>query len=338
MLKILTFIALFITVDVASACGGVKSIRPLDKVAANSAELLAKREFAALDRMVVEYRRPDSFAEDGQPNLIGMYEGLSKSKANCAGLNESDEVWAHHRALLANWGKVSPNSTAPLLALASFEIAYGWHARGGGYASTVSEQGFALLYERVENARRQLQTMPRAARLDPEWYSLMLDVAVSQGWPPKKFDAMFEEAVKHFPEYLDFYYVRGRFYSPQWYGSSEKLVDLMNQSAQAKSHIGLGLYARMYRIVDAAVKKVDFNNGTVSYPKMKASYESLLQEFPSNWLRNPYARYACIAEDWPVVRTQLDLIGDQTTDTVWNPEFYQWCQAKSAEKTQSAAK
>lgn len=314
----------------ATGCGGTQSIRPSDQVAENSAKLLAKRDFQGLDRLVADYRRPHSLAADGQANLVGMYEGLSKSQSACDDVKESDEAWLAQRALLVEWSLASPKSTAPLLALASFDHAYGWQARGSGYAATVTDEGFALMRERVEHARQALEKMPPAARLDPQWYGLMLHVGLSQGWPEDGFNDLFNQAIQLFPEYVDFYYTKATYYSPQWHGSTEQLVAYMNEVSQTKHHISPGLYARMYRFVDRAAK-VNFNNGTVSYPKLKESYEYLLREFPTDWIRNPYARYACIAGDWPVVRTQLRLIGEHTTDTVWNPAFYQYCQT-TAEK------
>lgn len=330
MFKILIVIAVLVTSNAYAACGSAQSTRPLDQIATDTEKLLFKRDFAALDQLVTAYRRPDSYAADGQANLTGMYEGLSKSRAPCAGLHESDARWLQRRALLVEWSKVAREPTAPLLALANFEFAYGWHARGAGYSATVTPEGNALLQERVETARQQLEAMPPTARLDPDWYALMLDVGISQGWSAGKFDAMFNKAVQQFPEFVDYYLLKARFYSPKWYGSTQQLVTLMNQASQGPSHIARGLYARLYRYVDRA-GGADMNNGTVSYPKLKNSYEALLREFPSDWLRNPYARYACIAGDWPVVRTQLQLIGEHTTSEVWNREFYQYCQAMVAQ-------
>lgn len=66
------------------------------------------------------------------------------------------KLWETEEQLLQDW-KMRENTYLPLLQLGKFYIKYAWNARGGGWASTVSEQGWEFFRKRVQLAREHLE-------------------------------------------------------------------------------------------------------------------------------------------------------------------------------------
>jgi hypothetical protein len=245
---------------------------------------------------------------------------VSKSSSNCGGVRESDEQWNDHRQLLSDWSKASPKSSAPKLALASFEAAYGWHARGSEYASKVTEEGWKLFRQRTANAREMLEKLGPEARKDPEWYAEMLSIALAEGWTHDQFDALYSEAVKKFPYYYEFYFTKGNFYSKKWYGSQADYQAFVDESVKAtERQLGQSMYARLHW---SAWRNSMFKDGQTDWSRMKQGFERILKNFPDDWNRNNFAKFSCMAEDVKVLRQQLDLIGDHVASAAWGSASY----------------
>lgn len=59
----------------------------------------------------------------------------------------------------------APEAALPLLVRGRWQIAAGWHARGSGQASTVTEEGWKRFFAHLKQAQQDFEA---AARLDPE--------------------------------------------------------------------------------------------------------------------------------------------------------------------------
>ncbi|MES2316672.1 MAG: hypothetical protein V4631_04190 [Pseudomonadota bacterium] len=186
---------LLCAVGPALACGGPEAKRSLDIVGEAAEALLDKKDYKGLDALVSQYRRADSLASDGQPNLMGFYAGLAVSRVRCERIAD-DAVWPKRRAQLLQWGKQSRDPGAAALALAMLDMSQVWNAREGSYAS----------------AQGKLDKIAAVARVDPQWYQAMLNIALSDGWERARFDKLYARATAAFPYYLDYYFTKGAFY------------------------------------------------------------------------------------------------------------------------------
>lgn len=325
MIRLLSFILLSLFFKcVFAACGGTDHVKPLAVIADNAEDLLHKREFKQLDQLVVEYRDKNSVALDGQPKLMGFYEGLSKSASTCGRAIESDEQWNSHKQLLLDWSKKSTVTEAPRLALAMYEAALGWRARGRGYASTVTEADWAAFRQRMNNARAMLEEIKPKASKDPQWYAAMLGIGVAQGWTNEEFDALYQKAIKKFPHYFEYYFRKGQFYSAKWHGSQEKFKAFVEESVAAtEPQFGQTMYARLNW---SASNSSMFKDGQTDWPRMKKGFEKLMQDFPDSWNRNNFAKFSCMAGDKATLRQQMELIGKDVIAAAWTGALsYQAC-------------
>ena len=116
-------------------------------------------------------------------------------------------------------GKVDPWLSTMLEAVAETDAA--WKSRGGGWASTVSQEGWKGYEEHLRNAHRLFS---EARALHPDYTAGSAAQARSHGGELPWLDALFSEITEH---RLDEYglYVNYAFYGlyPRWCGSIEEL-------------------------------------------------------------------------------------------------------------------
>jgi hypothetical protein len=312
------------SVTAVAACNDGSLISPAAATVNEVSALLHHRDFAKLNQLAEKYRVEKSLGEDGKPNLLGFYSGVSNAIANCGDVKQSEKQWTDHRKLLLDWRKVSPNAVAPTLALAQFMTAYAWHARGSGYSSTVTQDGQKLFDERIEEAKAQLQKMDADARNNPEWYVGMLKVALAQGWDKPDFDALFREAIAKFPTYYPLYNHKASFYNPKWYGSNEEFQAFLNATVQATApELGETMYARLEA---SQGEREMFRTGQADWKRMAAGLDRINKDFPGPWNLNVYAKYACFASDIGSLRRLLGKIGQQVSYSAWgSKDQYESC-------------
>jgi len=311
----------------ANATAQSTNPRPLQRATDDSLMLLMSRSYDKLDQLSERARSEQLALSDGQPQLTAIYAGV----IGCGCGNQlNDELWQVRKQRLEEWAKRNPESTTARLALAAYPVKYAWMARGGGYASTVSPEGWKLFRERMEEGRKTMQAVDGKARQDPGWYEYMLEVALSQGWPADRYDAIFFEAVEKYPYYTPYYFSRMSFYSPKWYGSVEASKRVVEDAvARTRSRWGEVLYARLQW------SNSDFNmfrSGRADWPRMKAGFEQLIKEYPDPWNVHNFAKFSCYADDLKTLSTLLPRVTPEPVVAAWqnDPEWYRRCTAAAA--------
>lgn len=294
--------ALFVVTTHASA----QSInpRPLQRAMDEHLALLMGKAYDKLDQAADEARARNLPLSDGQPLLTAIYGGT----VGCGCGNQlNDELWQIRKQRLEEWSKRKPQSLTARVSLAAFPVKYAWMARGGGYSHTVSPQGWKLFGERIEEGRKSLEALDPKAKDDAGWYEYMLEVALSQGWPPDKFDALFLKAVERHPYYLPFYFTRMSFYSPRWYGSDKEAKRVVEDAvSRTKSRMGETLYARLYWSMQDPEM---FKTGRVDWSRMKSGFEHMVKDYPDRWNINNFAKFSCMAADHSTFISLLPKIG-----------------------------
>lgn len=94
-------------------------------------------------------------------------------------------------------------------------ISYAWKARGSGYASTVPEDGWKQMAERLTEAQKLLRSIPKTC---PQWHHNALTIGLGAGWEDSEHQKMFENGWKSFPGYTPFISQRVYFQLPRWHG------------------------------------------------------------------------------------------------------------------------
>lgn len=158
------------------------------------AAALVQKDFDALEKMARDARERKTRFSGGVWKLYSYYVALS---IPILGESASDEDWKFHFANLKAWVEARPESAAARIALASAYEGYGNKARGSGYASSVSDDGWKVYAERYEQAASVLADAAILKEKCPFWYEAMQDLALAQGWEKSQEKQLF--AIRNSP-------------------------------------------------------------------------------------------------------------------------------------------
>ena len=279
--------------------------------------LYGAAQFAKLDQLIETLTQPDQLTDDGVPRALGVLQGL---KDFLDGWNN----WQFDLDKIAEWRKEYPDSYGADLTEAILWRQWGWHARGGGYASTVTPEGWRLFGERLGHAEQVLERCKSRASKSPLWYSLRLSVARDASWDRKRYQALLDEATQRFPWYIPFYLSATNYFSPKWGGTYEDVDQLARRTTAAPLGNDHSLYTRIYwELTNEAPEDFElFRDSKAAWPLMKAGFEGLMKRYPtSKWNLNAYAYFACRANDGPTYGALRARIGQSLMPGAWAANY-----------------
>ncbi len=250
--------------------------------------------------------------DDGRPRLALLSDGIY------AALNQGGG-WDKGIARVDELKKLYPKEAFVALAEVAYWTSYAWDARGGGYASSVSGDGWKLFQERLEKAEKiLLETKSYSAQL-PTWYDEMITVQSALNRPEDERDRVFVEAVKRYPTYYPIYFTMLDYLSPKWGGTWRTVDNMIKWSVEhTKAQEGMTLYARLYWVVSGDPEVKLFEDTFASWPRMKQGFEDMMARHPkSKWNLNNFAKFACMAGDKETFLKLRAQIGTGVVDAAW---------------------
>lgn len=246
-------------------------------------------QFALLERALQDLVSSKKRFDDGDSPAAAAYWSFRR-------MMPSPGADASHREILSRWHAAMPASIFVPFGEARFMYANGWNARGSGFSGSVSQESWELFHIRLKEAEQILVDAPAPLKDTPLWHNLMLAITQDTSRTKNKPDEVFEQAVRRWPDYYDFYEVRLTRLVPRWGGSWEQVESFIQRwsTEQSKSE-GHSLYARLY----ASLKDqgVTPDATMMDWPTMRRSFEDLTKRFPVRRFKNLYASHACFARD-----------------------------------------
>jgi Domain of unknown function (DUF4034) len=298
------------------------SQRPMVREEEAIKALLLGGKFDELERIAVKSRSEAAVISDGQPLREAFFAGT----AGCACSREvPPKEWEQRYERIKDWIVKYPKSPEAKLAEAQYFMALAWGVRGHSYASDVDPSHWRYYEQMLEKSREHLDRLPAGIRSDRAWYSAKVWVALAQGWPKGKFEALFEEAVKKYPNYFPLYFAASNYYSPMWHGSTSELRTFIDRSADRTSkQLGETLYARLAWNVGSPSM---FADGQANWARMKLGFRRMTKDFPDPWNVNNFAKFACMANDHETVIELAGIIGGEALEDVWGDgnSYYLQC-------------
>lgn len=235
-------------------------------------------KFEELDNLYSKWCSGKDRFPDGSWKLVEFGRGLDN-------LISSWETWSKHLEVIKKWQQARPDSAAARYIEAVYWHTYAWKARGTGYADTVSREGWEIFHERLEKSKEILDKLISEKPTCPSPYVLVLHVMTELGASESQFRSAYSDGIKRYPEYHNIYFAMARHYEPKWGGSIQQYEKFANEVVElTKSFEGLGMYARIYWLVDNH-KGIPFkgeNSGSPSWAKLKKGYEDLMRLYPSS--------------------------------------------------------
>ena len=292
-IKMILTISILLFATKAIALG--ESNIPFDAARDRYWNMLVSEKYKQLEHESKSAREDLAPLADGQPRLAAFYAGVSGCLTSGCRNTLSSADWKLRFEKLKKWVASDPNSNTAKIALATYDLEYGWAARGQGPVDTVTPLAMAIFREYVDRARVRLIGLENIGKSDPGWYTSLLRVARSQGWPRKDFIALYGEALNKFPGYIPIYYEMATYLAPRWYGSIPELRSYIDEvTKNTYSTMGGTLYTRLNWLMSTDNM---FQNGQASWGRMRMGFERIIKDYPDPWNINNYAMFACLAGD-----------------------------------------
>ena len=263
------------------------------------------RYFASkqLIQMLHDRTTPLEEAADGFHELSQALKSNSRAYVEHAGAAE--------KAIMERW----PREALALLVRAEFNIQYGWHARGTGFADSVTEEGWKLFKERLTVSKESLQTAWDLRPSDERIPLEMLTVVTALAGGRAEMEKWFSRAMALNTNGYDACLRKLMFLEPKWHGSPEAMLQFGAECVTStnwggwvplilvEAHDTLERYAR---------KQGDTNywDNAEVWEDIKSSFDRFFSLCPDaiGWRHN-YAKYAYRCQRWDDLRRQIALLG-----------------------------
>jgi len=278
------------------------------------------RRFAKLEERAADLRRGKPTFDNGYWKVAEFYESLT-----CRD-EEPESMWQLHDRIHRDWITAFPQSFTARVAYADFFVSYAWHARGHGFANTVTQEGWRLFHERAAAARKTLEEARQLPDRDPFWWDVALAVARAQGWSKSEFDELVEKGKSLQPRFWRYDVDRAASLLPRWYGKPGDWEAYAEQAAARPDGLGVEIYARIVLALQGYYDNV-FKETTASWPKALEGLERMRKLYPRSLdLISETALLAVKADSRWVAKEMFDQIGDKYLASVWGkPEYFIRC-------------
>lgn len=284
-----------------------------------------EKKFEILEETGRALRESGELFPDGSWKIFRFYEAIDNR------FHTGDDGFLTDLETHREWEEKYPNSVTRQVALADMLVSYAWRARGSGYAHTVTEEGWRLMKERLNQAAAALKAARDSEERDPYWYTAAMTVGTGQSWDAGSFDRVLKEAREEFPGYWHIETQRGYTLLPRWYGEEGDWQKFALEAAAVPDGLGDEAYARIVIRLSRYYPDV-FRDAKADWPKMRAGLESLLKKYPESVsLRNWAAYSATLGRDREMASAHFESLGDEYVKSVWKkPErfvhFRTWAQ------------
>jgi hypothetical protein len=271
--------------------------------------------------MVHHYRHMAGYAllelaKDKRVPTEVIYTGIKEFMIDHLGGAEKMRKWVYDEIendLFSNWG-----DTAEAWALkGGYYVNYAWDARGSGWASTVTKEGWKLFEKRIETASEALE---KSWRLKPTEFAAreMLTVTVAQNSSRKEMEKWFQRGMELNPASHEMAMGKLMWLEPKWHGSEEELRKFgweCIRDPNWKGNVPLIMWD-----VHIALANWYQKNGRSSeaeywmlpgvWEEVRASFERFFELNPEEigW-RHDYAMAAYKSEAWDDLAVQIGLMG-----------------------------
>jgi len=267
----------------------------INDISNRAANLLATKDYDKLDDLAATYRASKEAYPDGMWKLAYVYAGTDGPE------NAPEDQWPAHQKEIEAWIQAKPQSITARVALARFLRDYAWHARGSGYANTVTDESWQLFGQRLTRAAAILTDAKNLKETCPVYWSTFLGVALGLEANKEQYDRIFDQAARAEPDYHFYYQTRAVYLLPRWHGQpGEWEEDLAKSADRIGGEDGDMLYAQVVWDIHhygSSDNVFDENKG-ISWERVDRGFEVIEKRFPDSIAaKNERAHLAGLAGD-----------------------------------------
>ncbi len=246
---------------------------------------------------------------------------------------------------MSAWEKAHPDSVTWRTVLGEAYIEFAWRQRGGGYANTVTAdgwRGFSSYLQKADTVLTKAETLNKKApeiqsalivvsmglnKDDESWFSAavsgirgLFTGPASRDNTPSITKEIMARGLAAQPQYYPLYYRRAQMLLPRWGGPYGALEDFAAQSADStRDTDGEGMYARIAAYALHYVRSDEYiSTFNFDWVRIKKGFEDILRDYPdSNYRLNDYALMACVTEHRDLAKELFERIGDNWDGSIW---------------------
>jgi hypothetical protein len=252
-------------------------------------------------------------------------------------------AWLGEIGQLERWRAAMPGSPLPDVVLAETFVNLGWKSRGGGYAFTVRDTGWAGFNVALVHARELLDSAATKRPITIEWYLVRARMALGLGWTSEESEKLFQGAIACDSTCDYAYWQRADYLLPRWYGEpGEWEAWLENAVAPLPPDDADRVYAAVCTQLEYFHQNF-YTETHASWPRVRRGLALDLERHPqSQLLAQEFAFNAAIAGDVHVAHLLLARTGPRFDPKVWRSRktftgVYLWVQARDAKVRTASA-
>ncbi len=236
-------------------------------------------------------------------------------------------------SVLNDWCNKHPESHIPWIVRGNFRIEWAWHIRGSGYAKTVKKDAWTIFYDKLRQAKDDLEHAWDLNATDPNSCSALITVAMGLSAPRDTMEQYFQKGLSACPWHLNLHFAKLGYLKPKWHGSEKEMLDFAQHCfalSDSYPHLGLVMAEALVEMHNYTRKGQNFFGNN----EVKATFENIYDKFfaiyPDDIRRRfYYAYHAYRAEQYPIAYKQFEIIGNRwMADTSWSSlDHYNQCRA-----------
>jgi tetratricopeptide (TPR) repeat protein len=293
--------------------------------------LLIRYRFKKLDEIFT-----DTYNEKSQ-DMDGLYAIHAKmdelAPISWYGKKTYEDFLAAH----LEWVNQFPASYFANATLGALYVNYAWHARGGGFASTITPEGRKLFHKRIRLAEKYLT---KAYNIDPTItiapYEMMTVAKVHPEWHDTEVETWFKRGIQADQTDYKLYKLKANYLKPKWGGSWDEQFSFARdtfKNAPVNSMAPIILAQAHWSVYDKNKDVAYFKRPEV-WSELKAVYTELVKRYPESMKRhNWFAKTAYLAEDFETANAEFEIIGKHWEKSVWKThESYDFHKKSAAQK------
>lgn len=278
-------------------------------------EALLHNDYDFLERAAGQARSSRERWRGGNWKLQFIYSNL-KTPLDPDMAGEAE--WLNHLDLLQKWVNEKPESITARIALASGHFRYGWRARGTGTVDTVTPENKGLFAVQLAKAKEILLTAPASEINCPQWYQLMQDIAMPEGWDRQSYDDLYNRAVRFEPGWDAYYGAKAIRLLPRWGGSEEELHQFLQSLLETPDRDGAMHYFLACQALAQYTRQDHLFDRNVSAAKLRDGLKQLQKKYGATAVQLNWAAFTAMRlGDKAFTKELLAQIGNDWYASVW---------------------
>jgi len=276
--------------------------------------MLKNGRYTDLEKTLGALLREKKRDKQGEGLLFRAYEKLCDAK-------KANPRYERRISEFKAWLAQVPSSHFANAALGMIHIEWAWHARGGGFASTITAEGHRLFRERLLAARQYLETAYSSDRSDPNVPARLITTAMGLGSDSGEVEKQLKRAVEADPSDHRAFFAKLTCLMPKWGGSREEMFSFAREAAgkaPPNSKIAMVLANAHWEMYRQSDNDPLYYREPEVWKEVKGAHETALKSFPeASNIRNWLARIAYLAGDHETAGREFARIGDDWYAEAW---------------------